>query len=334
MLTLNENVLADCVVLETRSAAVVQSELSHYLADHNIEIQGDRKRLHAVVKRTQLQSIALNVIEYGCDVSIAPKSMEDFYLLHINLCGQCEIIHEHGQLTVDSDVAAVCSPEHYYRFQWHPDSRVLAIQIPRERVLSHARSVLGQHVVDNITLDPVIDLRSAKGEALMGLVHYLLFDSTLERGLTKQPTSSILEDALIDTLFRMQPGNYGLALMETTLDRKVLPAHVKKAERYMAANLHRSLRLAELAQMSGVSTRTLSSNFNQFLGSPPAQYFLQMRLEHARSLLLDSRLNKKVGDIARELGFRHHSGFAAAYKARFQETPTETLHRRIGLLVH
>lgn len=325
MLSLQENALSNRVVLDSTNVDEVRSEIGHFMVEHEIQFSSSDTCLHAVLKRARLSSFTINVVEYGCDVIIAPNPIKDFYLLHINLSGRCEITHQQTELTVDTHRAALCSPDEIYRFHWHPDSKAVAIQIPRERLLAHARQVLGQQIEDDIEFDLTLDLESPEGQALIGLVQYMFRDAELDKGLTSQAsTAKYLEDALIDALFRMQPGNYHKAMHTQSEKCKVLPFHVRRAEQFMAENLDRPVRVSELAEITGVTTRTLSSNFNHFLGDSPARYFLNMRLARARSMLLDSSQAKRVSDVAHELGFSHQSGFAAAYRARFHETPTQT----------
>ncbi|MEM8661852.1 MAG: helix-turn-helix domain-containing protein [Pseudomonadota bacterium] len=313
------------IVVDTTCPRIVHSVVARYLTDHDIQLRGNDGNLHAVLKRAQLGGITLNIMQYGCDVSVSPKPLEDFYLLHINLSGECDIVNERFRVSTHARLAVICSPDQRYVFHWHGDSRVLAIQLPRARMLAHARRLLGQHIGNAVELHPTIDLASARGQALLGLVQYLVLDCELDEGLSCQPTSSLLEDALIDALLRMQAKNEVLLAAKRESHRSVLPAYVRAAERYMADNMHRPLPLAELAEHTGVSSRTLSSSFNRFLGESPARYFLKMRLARARSVLLDLRVERSIGDIAFDLGFSSHSAFAAAYKGLYCETPSETL---------
>jgi AraC-like DNA-binding protein len=58
-------------------------------------------------------------------------------------------------------------------------------------------------------------------------------------------------------------------------------------------------------------------------------YVRRRRLEHARDelLSLDPAAGVKVIDVALRHGFTHTGRFAAAYRARFGESPSVTLRR-------
>jgi AraC family transcriptional regulator len=63
------------------------------------------------------------------------------------------------------------------------------------------------------------------------------------------------------------------------------------------------------------------------MGMPVHRYVVQRRLERARSLLLQGRLN--AGQVALEVGFAHQSHMAAWMKREFGMTPRDIV--RSGL---
>ena len=78
---------------------------------------------------------------------------------------------------------------------------------------------------------------------------------------------------------------------------------------------------SELADVCGVSTRTLTRLFIRHLRLPPGQYIIQCRLEKAARLLSIS--NEPVKNIAGECGFSSPMFFAREFKKYYQCTPTE-----------
>ncbi len=323
-MSLSEIALANKVVLDSTNVNEVHSRISRYFKSHDIRFLDGSADLHTILKRTQVNQLAVNVLEYGGNVMIDPGPLDSFYLLHINLRGQCEMTHDGGHMTIDENNAVICAPHRAHRFWWQPDSQVVAIQIPRDRLVSHVRQALGRPIADDIDFDIAIDLTSSDAQAFMGLVRYMLSDANLDDGLTnRNMTAEPLERALLSALLRMQPGSHQSAMLMDAAG--AVPAHVRRAENYMHANINRAIRMSELADVAGVTDRTLSSSFQRFRGDSPASYFLNMRLSKARQMLLSAPSGKTVSDIAFDLGFGHLSGFAAAYRSRFDETPAQTL---------
>jgi AraC-like DNA-binding protein len=83
--------------------------------------------------------------------------------------------------------------------------------------------------------------------------------------------------------------------------------------------------LIELARQVELNDCTLKRGFHQVFGTTAFGYLHQHRLEQARQLLEERRLN--VSEIAQAVGFANRSYFAAAFRKKFGVTPREYLSR-------
>ena len=101
---------------------------------------------------------------------------------------------------------------------------------------------------------------------------------------------------------------------------------VQQIDDYVAAYPAAPIYTANLADEFGVSIRTLSSAVNKVRGMSLHQYIRLKRLWTTRSQLLGSG-GASVATCARAQGFHHLGEFAAAYRATFHETPSDTLAR-------
>ena len=100
------------------------------------------------------------------------------------------------------------------------------------------------------------------------------------------------------------------------------------AKRLMHSHLAHSLTIAQLCRQIGVSRRNLFYAFDAVLGISPYQYLRTIRLNAVRRTLKRLPLgNGRIGDLAWEYGFSSPSQFAADYKYRFGELPSETVPR-------
>lgn len=88
---------------------------------------------------------------------------------------------------------------------------------------------------------------------------------------------------------------------------------------YMEAHLEEPANKSQLAAVAGVSVRQLERLFAQHLGATPAERYLQIRLDRARTLLRQTTLS--VMEAAVACGFVSPSHFARAYRARFGVSP-------------
>jgi AraC-like DNA-binding protein len=94
----------------------------------------------------------------------------------------------------------------------------------------------------------------------------------------------------------------------------------------------REWRPQRLAEVIGVSERTLQKDCAATLGCSPTGYLLMRRLRQARSAIVGADPKGAViGDLARAAGFASAGRFAASYRTAFGETPSTTL-RRLAIL--
>ncbi len=90
---------------------------------------------------------------------------------------------------------------------------------------------------------------------------------------------------------------------------------------YLLENLHRPLSRKDVARHLEVHPNHLSRLFAEFGPGSFGDFLLDRRLERARLLLEDPRLN--VADVARLAGFSSANYFTRVFRARTGRTPTE-----------
>jgi adenylate cyclase len=93
------------------------------------------------------------------------------------------------------------------------------------------------------------------------------------------------------------------------------------------AHREEPIRLATLARHAGVPPRTLEEHFRRFLGATPLAWARQERMALARQELLAGEGRATVSEVATRFGFTQLGRFAARYRGRFGELPSETLRQ-------
>jgi AraC family transcriptional regulator, L-arginine-responsive activator len=107
-----------------------------------------------------------------------------------------------------------------------------------------------------------------------------------------------------------------------------LQPKLTEAVTLMEANIEEPLSTDEIAQLAGVSRRQLERLFKQYLGTLPSRYYLELRLQRARQLLLDT--NHSIVQVGLMCGFSSGSHFSTAFGALFGKTPREERQRKLG----
>ena len=106
-----------------------------------------------------------------------------------------------------------------------------------------------------------------------------------------------------------------------------MPPDLVRTLAWLREHLHEPVRIATLADVSGMAPRTLETHFRQFLGTTPLGWVRQMRLARARRALVESRGRISVTRAALDSGFSQLGRFAVQYGSDFGETPSQTLRR-------
>ncbi|MEM7300858.1 MAG: GlxA family transcriptional regulator [Pseudomonadota bacterium] len=97
----------------------------------------------------------------------------------------------------------------------------------------------------------------------------------------------------------------------------------------MEANLSEPLSLMEIAGHAGLSRRQIERLFRQHMGRSPARYYLEIRLDRARHLLIQSSM--PVVEVAIACGFVSASHFSKCYRELYRSTPQqERAERRLS----
>ena len=95
----------------------------------------------------------------------------------------------------------------------------------------------------------------------------------------------------------------------------------------MEANIEEPMTLDELSYHVGLSRRQLERLFQRYLHCVPTRYYLELRLERARQLLLQSSM--PIVDIALACGFISAPHFSKCYRDTFSLPPRDE-RRRAG----
>ena len=101
----------------------------------------------------------------------------------------------------------------------------------------------------------------------------------------------------------------------------VQDAKVLRAIEVMEANLSDPLSLVEVATLVGLSRRQVERLFEREMGRSPARYYLEIRLDRARHLLLQSQL--PIIEIAVACGFVSASHFSKCYRELYGRSPLQ-----------
>jgi transcriptional regulator GlxA family with amidase domain len=182
-------------------------------------------------------------------------------------------------------------------------------------------------------------------------IHWENQDSFLEEFEDVQLTKSVFVvdgnrmstaggTASIDLMLKIIADDHGDDVANTTADQLVyssirtdqdvqrlsIPTRIgvrhpklSKVIQMMEANVETPMSPSILAEDVGMSTRQLERLFRRYLNRSPKRYYMELRLQKARNLLMQTDMS--VINVALACGFASPSHFSKCYRAHYKTTP-------------
>lgn len=201
----------------------------------------------------------------------------------------------------------------------------VSLMIPRSELDLELESLLGSSVVEPLVFSTEMDLTTGPGRTVLQTLRLIDLESNNESGLLRHPLASQrLEQVLIGSLLLAQPHNYSAALGSSVAPAG--PRPVAHAVELLRARPEHAWTVSELAGNVAVSVRSLQEGFRRSMSTSPMAYLRQLRLEQIHQELSDAEPGSvTVTEVAARWGITHFGRFAASYRRRFSEQPSDTM---------
>lgn len=293
---------------------------------HRVHVDGaDIDAFEATFHGALIREVTLGYLDFATAVRIEVHELGPDLLVIVPANGASVIDNRGVTVQATPVTAAVPAPGTPMTLRCDADAAHLIIRIDHRSLESHLSRLLGRTLDRPLVFDPTFDLSAAASSRwnfAVQMLHAELYDrnSLLHHGVGLGQ----LEEYLMSSLLYCQPSNFSELL---TGQRRPERHVVRIAREYIDRNLAAPLTVAEIADAAGVSVRTLQNRFAEDLDQTLTGYLKNRRLDRVRADLADATPNSGVGvtDIAMRWGFTHLGRFAAVYRARFGESPSQTL---------
>jgi AraC-like DNA-binding protein len=223
--------------------------------------------------------------------------------------------------------AAVIQPGRPATMLCPHDGASLVVGIEQQALVVHLSRLLGRALDRPLVFDPVLHLGGSAATRWKLAVEILEGELSERTSLLRCGIgSSQLEEFLMSSLLYGQRSTYTEVLSQPASPER---RAVTTARDFIEANLPDRLTLGAVAAAAGVSVRTLQASFRSELRTTPTSYIRSRRLDRAHGDLSDpGSPAATVTDVATRWGITHLGRFAADYRTRYGETPSQTLRRQ------
>lgn len=290
---------------------------------HRLEIHGGSQQLASRMHHMTLGGVALSRLKYGAEVDIEPGCLEDFFLIQMPLAGHASIESGSQRIVSNANLAAVISPSDSTVMRWSADADQLMVRIDRQLIERAVSAQTGRADQGPVRFE--LDFGWRESNAWRCMLLYLSTFAANEIDVVKyRLLVANIEQLVVSTLIASQPHN--MSELKRPRRMAVLPRHVRKVEDFLREHAHEPICADQLAQLAGVSMRSLYAGFREYCGISPLQYLRNLRLDGARQTLL-AEPDSNVTSVAMRWGFSHMGRFSIEYKQRFGESPSQCLRK-------
>ena len=312
-------------IAKTSDIDEAQAVLGRELTELRVLKVREPKKFHLEMNGVHLGRTMIGYNRFDADSVVDPGHMDDAVALVLGI-GPAPIVHLDGLPVVTTKRGAITSPSRRMLIDRPAGSGALIVRADLGSIEDRLREALGRQPSRPIVFEPLVDLATGIGaqtrRLLMSLIEMVDCDgSVLENPLLRAGFDELLMSALLAL-----PNNYSEELQAPSR-RSVAPGVVRRAEEYMVAHAAGPITVSKLVTLCGCSRRTLYSAFERSRGYTPMQFLAETRLRSAQEALQDPSPGDTVTSIAFARGFTHSGRFAAAYRRRFGESPSETLRQ-------
>ena len=250
------------------------------------------------------------------------RSHDHHMALHIPLRGAFQARQGGDWVDVVPGSALVVSAAGETRRKWSGPSDLLNIMVDRDALdQSVTREAFsGPDGVLKFPALTLIDLNEAA--TLARFVEMIIRDLEGENSAFSDPAVGFeVERVLLQLVLRSM--RHEVERRPIHERYRIVPAYMRRAERFIREHHGETLDMARIAEGSGVSMRTLQYGFRKYRDASPMAYLRDVRLSSARRALIDGRAGA-IGHVAASVGYPSTSQFARDYRAAFGESPSET----------
>jgi AraC-like DNA-binding protein len=313
-------------LVDTRSPDEAREAIGRIFCPHFL-IPRERRpdAFHARHHSAPQAGYSVNFVAYGAEVEIDPGELSGFFLLQWPLRGAASV--HCGAVTAEaaaSSVASLLSPTLPTRMIWRKGCEKLIVLIKREVVQKQFEALIGERARP-IEFETGVPMTSPIGRLLER--HVETMRASVDGDVcAPQSYQALLRDGLITLLLCGLKHNQSDRLTQPL--GAPAPNALRRAEDYIVAHLDSQLAVADVAAAAGANLRALQTAFRRERGETLTQCIQAKRLERFRAELSRAGDDQSVTSIAYSVGLGHLGRAAAAYRARYGETPHETLRRR------
>ncbi|MFC7306225.1 AraC family transcriptional regulator [Streptomyces monticola] len=309
-----------------RTAEETRLAIARHYADVRFRMIGAAEDLRTSLELIDLGSVSVSEISYGIDLRFDFEDAGAYIVTWAKRAGYAVSYgREATTVLATADRATCFDPVGSASVDWGRECHAIAVRADKLALHRQLESLLGRPVHRRVRFAPSMDIARGPGRSWARLARWSLWEKDVPHGLLQQPIiARRLEQTLLEGLLLAADHQYREALDAPPPTMR--PAAVKRVMDVVRENPAEPYDAARLAEIAQVGLRTLQEAFRRHVGLSPMAYVQEVRLQQVRlQLRVAAPGTVRVSDVAYQWGFAHLGRFAQRYRARFGESPSQTL---------
>jgi AraC-like DNA-binding protein len=306
-------------LLETKEIDRVEFFLKELAQDPFLNLKFDGARhLDMLARGFSLSKLRILMMQFGAPMTThGDVPVPDWVFVYLRR--GTAILERTGTRFGPGD-AGVCAPNQDLNSYMTSDASALSLTVTKAEMTHALMALNGPDFSGTPNFHERCPSGSSAALALLRVINKMSATPVYQQLTAERLERSLKEAALFELLLAWPQQE-----SREAVPRIELPKSTRLARDFMEARIAELPTVADVAAACGVGVRALARGFEKHLGTSPLQYMLELRLQGVHDELLVGSQNATVTDVALHWGFTHLGIFAARYRERFGELPSETL---------
>jgi len=308
----------------TRDVDEMRGIVSQFYGDNTLSLAPGTTSLAAHANHCQLEDVGISYADFGGAIELAFPMFAAGYSMPIAITGGGSATSRGHGVDLDTNQTVIASNGTPITVRYGLGFETFTVQLNAAAMRRKLTSLIGVIPQADIIFEPLLDFRRPENGLWRRLVWFLIGEIESRGGVLPRGALGEIEQALLLTFFKANPNNCSHLLAVPV--RGSAPWQVRRAEEYIEAHWDQPITVEALALVTNSSARSVWHTFKQSRGYSPMTFVKNVRLRHAREMLVHALPGTSVTDVAFACSFSNLGHFAKHYCALFGERPSQTLN--------
>jgi Helix-turn-helix domain/AraC-binding-like domain len=325
----NNQILSSRRPITARAVDEAQQTISELFCEHTLTPL-EKREVQMSLRSAHDTDLGIEVLDYGEAVRIhVDDGLESFHLVQVPLSGKATMSVGNAMIQSSSSVATLPPLDRSFTMNWARETPTLILYVSRERLQQVARQLYGLDNGEQLELALQMQMSSPEGVAFIRSLtdwHDVMENAGANTAYIRKLSAELLLARMLSAV--ENSASKSLGAWENASSGVRTDGLAQKFSTAIEDGVEYGFGVFEIADQLGVPVRTLQEHVRSAFNSTPSAMLREARLQHAHRLLsAGDSSHETVTVIAQQCGFGHLGRFSSDYRARFGETPAQTLRR-------